>query len=156
MRSILGTAAVCGLLLMSRSSAQFSPKGGTLDCVAGAGIFLVQMPGDKPRVQINANTDELLSKLTDQAGTPRYCRSTTGTDAYACALDPSLTIYTAGSCLVLSPDTPNVGAASLDVDTLGVLPILNHAGGTLADGEIPANFSTLICLNNAKTAWSRP
>lgn len=180
MRSLAQIACVCGLLLVSRSAAQLTdtpPKKGpcglcllswqvegttvateaSVNFVAGPDTLLITSnPPGKFQIQIAINTADLLSRLTHQAGTDTYCRSTTGDDSYKCALSPSLLIYTPGSCLVLMPDTANTGAASLDVDTLGPLPVLTHSGGIPTDGDIPANLGTLICLNSDKTAWSRP
>jgi hypothetical protein len=129
----------------------------TANFTAGPDMLLLgSNPPGQFQIQVSANTTEILSIASDQAGAPRYCRSITGSDSYTCELSRTLTIYTPGSCLVLTPDTANTGAATLNVDTLGALPILTHSGGAPADGDIPANLATLLCLNADASAWSRP
>lgn len=91
-----------------------------------------------------------LTTATGQAGTPTYCRSTTGNDTYGCGLTPALTAYTTGSCLVLNPDTANTLAASVNVDSLGAKSILNRAGGALATGDITANKPITICYDGTQ------
>ncbi len=100
------------------------------------------------------NSATVMTRATAQAGTSTACVSATGNDTYTCTLTPSLTAYANGMCLVLIPDTVNTGAATLDVDSIGPLTILNHAGTTLSNGDIPANLATTICTNSNHTNWT--
>lgn len=127
-----------------------SPRG-TLDFLAGTGInWTVNDTGAKVTTQPAIDTAVVLTRATDQAGTDKYCRSTTGNDTYTCALTPALTTYTRGGCLVLDADTANTGTASLNVDTLGAKSILNRAGSALADGDITANKPITICYDGTQ------
>lgn len=95
----------------------------------------------------------MFSPSTVQAGTPLWCRSTTGNDAYTCTLTPTLGSYTRGGCLVLDADTANTGTATVAVDGLasGVgKSILNRAGSALADGDITANKPITICYDGTQ------
>lgn len=105
-------------------------------CTAGTGITCVGST-------ISVDTAVIQSRLTAQAGTSQYCRSTTGNDTYTCALTPTLTAYTTGGCVVLNPDTANTLTATLNVDALGAKSILNRTGGALSTGDIPAKPITL-------------
>ena len=91
-----------------------------------------------------------LTTATGQAGTPTYCRSTTGNDTYTCTLTPTLTAYTRGGCLTLDADTANTLAASVNVDSLGAKSILNRAGSSLATGDITANKPITICYDGTQ------
>jgi len=91
-----------------------------------------------------------LTTATGQAGTPTYCRSTTGNDTYTCTLTPTLTAYTRGGCLTLDADTANTLTASVNVDTLGAKSILNRAGSSLATGDITANKPITICYDGTQ------
>jgi len=118
--------------------------GGGGGCTAGTGITCVGST-------ISVDTAVIQSRATAQSGASTYCRSTTGNDTYTCALTPTLTAYTTGSCLVLNADTANTGAATINVDALGVKSILNRSGAALAAGDIPLNKPVGICYDG--TQW---
>ncbi len=122
---------------------------GTANFVAGNGITLTGTnPASTYRLSIDANTAILQSRELAQSGVSTRCVSSTGTDSYACVLTPTLTTYTAnGTCLTLYPDTANTGAASLNVDLLGIRPILTKSGATPTTGDIPAFYPTQVCMD---------
>jgi len=101
-------------------------------------------------VTVSPDTAVLQTRATLQAGTSNYCRSSTGNDTYLCSLTPALTAYTTGGCLVFNGDTSNTGAATINVDSVGVKSILNRAGSALADGDITANKPTTICYDGTQ------
>ena len=98
----------------------------------------------------NPDTAVYLTRATDQDGTDKYCRSTSGNDTYVCGLTPALTAYTTGSCLVLNPDTANTTTATVNVDSLGAKSILNRAAGALSTGDITANAPISICYDGTQ------
>lgn len=116
---------------------------------AGTGISITD-GGAGGNATIAADTAVMLSRATDQAGTSRYCRSTTGNDTYTCTLTPTLTAYTRGMCLAIDADTANTGTATVNVDTLGGKSLLTRSGGALADGDIPANKPVVICYDGTQ------
>lgn len=91
-----------------------------------------------------------LLSATDQAGTTKYCRSTSGNDTYACSVTPALTTYTTGSCLVLNGDTANTGTATVNVNSLGARSILGPTGGALSNSDITANRPITICYDGTQ------
>lgn len=91
-----------------------------------------------------------LLSATHQAGTPLYCRSTSGNDTYVCSVTPALTAYTRGGCLVLDGDTANTGAATVNVNGLGAKSILNRAVGALSNNDITANAPITICYDGTQ------
>lgn len=107
---------------------------------AGTGISVVGS-------EVSIDTAYTMSRQIAQAGTTTYCRSTTGNDTYTCALTPTLTAYTTGSCLVLNADTDNTGAATINVDALGAKSILIRGAGALATGDLAANVPATICYD---------
>jgi len=118
-----------------------SGSGGTV--TAGTGIIVAGS-------EVSVDTAVIQSRATLQAGVTQYCRSTTGNDTYTCSVSPALTTYTRGGCLILDADAANDGAATLDVDTLGVKSILNRAGGSLSSGDITANKPIGICYDGTQ------
>lgn len=118
--------------------------GGGGGCVAGTGITCVGST-------ISVDTAVIESRATAQSGASTYCRSTTGSATMTCALTPTLTAYTTGSCLSLNADFANVTTATLDVDALGVKSVLNRSGAALAAGDIPLNKPVGICYDG--TQW---
>jgi len=63
---------------------------------------------------------------------------------------PALTAYIRGGCVVLDADTANTGAATINLNSLGAVAILTHAGATPADGDIPANKPVTVCYNGTQ------
>jgi hypothetical protein len=99
---------------------------------------------------LNTALSAKLATATDQAGTPKYCRSTTGNDTYVCTLTPTLTAYTRGGCITLDGDTANTGTATVNVDSLGAKSILNRAGSALANADITANKPISLCYDGTQ------
>lgn len=103
------------------------------------------------------NTAVALTIANAQAGKPGYCNSSTGTDAYTCSLNASaaLTAYTAGMHLTLNADTGNTGAATLNVDGVGVTAIKQSDGVTdPTTGQIVAGRPTVLYFDGA--VWRLP
>lgn len=120
------------------------PSARTIQPGTGISVFQGNCVGD-PAIGIDATVQ---TKAIDQAGTVKYCRSTTGNDSYTCTLTPTLTAYTRGGCFVLDANASNTGTATLAIDGLngGVgLSILNRAGSALATGDITANKPITVC-----------
>jgi hypothetical protein len=109
-----------------------------------------------PGFGINFNVNEILvdsaviaSKSNNQAGTDWYCRSTTGTDDYTCALSPTLSVgaFVRGMTVNLDADFANSGTSTLNIDTLGPVSILKRDGSALDNGDIPANRGVSLYYN---------
>ena len=78
------------------------------------------------------------------------CRSTTGDDDYECGTTPATTAYKRDRCYVLDADAANTGAATVNIDSLGVKSILRRNGDALSDGDITANKPITICYDNTQ------
>ncbi len=101
----------------------------------------------------------LAAALTDELGTGpaifetklnRSCNSTaTGSDAYVCAMAVPLTTYT-NACIVLTTDFSNIGAATVDVDGLGVKNLVRAGVLGLNDGDIPSGSPTEFCYDGTR------
>jgi hypothetical protein len=105
---------------------------------------------------VSVDTGTLLSRASAQASISSFCQSNTGTTAYACSLSPILQGYVGpasnppgSTCLVLYVDTTNTGAATIDADTLGPVPIVERSGSPLIAGDIPAKQPVFACFNGA-------
>lgn len=91
-------------------------------------------------------------QIFDRSNTskPKYLRSTTGTDTYVANPLNSLKSYDRGDCFTLDADTANTGVATINITSLGAKPILNRAGGALADNDITANKPIGICYDGTQ------
>jgi len=58
-----------------------------------------------------------------------------------------MTAYTTGTCVILSADTKNTGAATVNIDGLGAKSILGRNGNALKTNDIEANIPVTICYN---------
>jgi len=126
---------------------------GTSNVLAGFGVLLVTVG---PSTYATVDTAAILSRSAAQGSTSNFCQSATGNTNYACSLNPTLQTYTGptstppgSTCLVLYVDVPNVAGATLNVDTLGPVPILGRSGGPLAGGDIPAKQPIPICYSGS-------
>lgn len=138
--TIVSTASACTLQTFLSDGTNLFATSRTL--IQSTGIVITNGS------QIAVNTASILSRPTDQAGTDRFCGSATGNDTYTCTLTPTLTAYTDGGCFTLKPDTGNTLTASLAIDGLSAIQILNRAGGALATGDITANMPIPVCYNS--------
>lgn len=96
------------------------------------------------------STAVYLTRATDQAGTDKYCRSTSGNDTYVCSVTPALTVYTTGGCFILNGDTANTGAATININSVGVKSILSPTGAALSNGDITANKPISLCYDGTQ------
>ena len=117
--------------------------GGTY--TAGTGVQLVAN-------EFSINSAVTQTRVNDQAGTNLSCTSSTGSAAYTCALNPSLTTYTDGMVVRLKPNFANATTATLAIDGLGALSILTRNGSALSAGDIPSGRITLLGYNG--TSWN--
>lgn len=60
-------------------------------------------------------------------------------NAYALTFTASFSAYTDGIIIYFTPANTNTGASTLNVNGLGVLPIVNQDGSVLSGGQIVAN-----------------
>jgi hypothetical protein len=130
---------------------------GTVNFIPGAGIVdLITNTGSAISVQQNVDTAVVLSKVTNQAGTPLLCASASGSGTtYTCAMMPTLTTYTTGMVLHWKIDTTSTTASpTLNVDSLGTKTVVDYqgnalsAGGLVAGTEIPIWYdgSNMRCM----------
>jgi hypothetical protein len=127
------------------------PSGGNFN--QGFGILFV---ASQSLTYVTIDTSVILSRASAQASISNFCQSTTGSTAYACFLSPTLLTYTGptsnppgSTCLVLYVDTANVSSATVNVDTLGPVPILERSGGALTAGDVPARQPVMACYNGS-------
>jgi hypothetical protein len=87
-----------------------------------------------------------ISTMSDdvQMGTSRTGVDTGEVNAYVVSIDPAPTAYTEGLEIWLKTSQSNTGAATINVNSLGVIDIRRHGLDPLLAGDIPANYFTLI------------
>src|SRR5208282_4554044 len=86
--------------------------------------------GQAISIQTSIDTSVVETSVNEQSGTALRCTSASGSGtAYTCAMSPTLTALTTGMYLHWNPDVSGTGGATtLNVDTLGTIPV------KLADG----------------------
>jgi hypothetical protein len=122
-----GTASSTTCLYGDQTYKSCGSGGGTY--TAGTGLQLVS-------TEFSIDSAVTQTRVENQAGTVSYCRSTTGSATYTCAMNPTLTSYTTGMAIRLNANFANVTTATLNVDTLGAKSILSRSGGALTAGDI--------------------
>lgn len=102
--------------------------------VAGIGVTLTE------------NNDGANETLTISKGTD-YTIGTSGSDSYAITFSPPLTSYVDGVEICAGLDFPNTGPATINVDTLGALPIKKGDYFDLETNDLFKNIQTVFRLN---------
>lgn len=114
----------------------------TLDIETGVGVTCIpQINGAVLSLQCLADTTYLVSKASLQSGAnPQTCTSASGDGAaYTASCSATLVAYGVKQTLFWYADVANTTAsASLNIDTLGAMPLLRQDGTPLAPGEIRA------------------
>ena len=98
---------------------------------------------------LTLNTAVVLTDANASAGKPWYCRSAanSGTNAFTCSLNAAaaLTAYTEGMFLLLNPNASNTGSSTLNVDGIGLVPILQKDGvNQLVAGQLKAGQAVWV------------
>jgi hypothetical protein len=151
-------AGISGLSIDVNGTAQGTEP--TLNLISGSGIVQVctnNAGANRVDCTPSLNTAVALTIANSQAGKADFCNSTNGTDAYTCSLSASaqLTAYTTGMHLTLNGDTTSVGAASLNVDSLGTKSIKQSDGVTdPTTGQIVAGRPITLYFDG--TVWRLP
>ncbi len=104
------------------------------------------------------DTSVILSRATDQAGTDGSCIDASGSGTtYVCSLTPALTVYTQNQNIRFVPQTTNSGAATVNVNGLGPIPLEFNVSGTLtalSASQITGTFPyTLTGFGSPVTAF---
>jgi hypothetical protein len=98
---------------------------------------------------LTLNTAVVLTDANASAGKPWYCKSSpsSATNLYACSLNSAAapTAYTEGMFLLLNPGASNLGSSTLNVDGVGLVPILQKDGiSQVAAGQLTAGQAVWI------------
>lgn len=99
----------------------------------GCGVVWSIAPAvNRTDVSASVNSACALTIGTAQSGAPIFCGSSNGTTGYTCSFSGTrrLQAYTVGMFVVLRPDVSNAGAASLNIDALGIHSIKQRDGTT--------------------------
>lgn len=119
-----------GVRIVSDGTNYFTERGMWWRTQGGAGVTCT----DSGNITTCAvDTATIQSLPNDQAGTPRFCNSSTGSDTYTCGVTPALTAYATGMSGMLKVATANTGAGTLDIDGLGPKNLKKISGGAKVD-----------------------
>lgn len=96
----------------------------------------------------------LYSPSADQANNVRYGVDTGTANAYAVALNPSLTTPTQAAEVIFKPLNANTGASTIALNGGSAFAILTQSGQPLTGGEISSNGLTKLIYNSVAGAYS--
>jgi len=100
------------------------------------------------------NITSSLNVADVQSGVYSNAADTGTANAYAIALSPAPAALTPGMSVGIDAIVAsNTGAATLNVNALGALPIQSAGGVALQGGELVATYGAVLRLNHAGTAW---
>jgi len=106
-----------------------------------------------------AQATQLFNSNVVVAGHANYCQATAATNAYACALDRTVTAYTAGACYTFRAPSGNTGPATINLSSLGAVPVKKRSGGSLVDliaGDIGAGYLVHVCYDGTQMQMLSP
>ena len=133
-----------------------SPIGATsaINVVSGTGVECIpQVNNGVMALQCNADTSYLASKPSLQsASNPQICTSASGSGTtYTAACATSLNAYAAKQTLFWYTDASNTSTTpTLNIDTLGAMPLVRQDGTAPAIGDIQAAVLYRIWYDGAK------
>jgi len=103
-----------------------------LNLIGGVGVVnTISDTGTQINVQQSVDTSVIPSKATAQSGAMFLCSSAGSSNAYTCAMSPTLQGYTTGMVLAWKPNVNGAGGpTTLNVDTLGSVSVKQADGVT--------------------------
>jgi hypothetical protein len=103
-----------------------------MNLIGGVGVVnTISDTGTQINVQQSVDTSVIPSKAAAQSGAMFLCNAAGTSSAYTCALSPTLQGYTTGMVLAWQPNVNGAGGATtLNVDTLGSVPVKQADGVT--------------------------
>lgn len=81
--------------------------------------------------QLSAQGMKIGSRVID--GTLNYCADAGSTDDYACSLSPAITTYITGACYTFKANSANIGAATINLNSIGQKTIKKTTSGVTTD-----------------------
>ena len=105
----------------------------TINIIPGQGLSsILTDTGSKVNIQLGLDSAVMQTQTVAQSGSFLLCASSGGATAnYRCSLNPTAAMYTAGMTLHWIPDVAGAGGATtLNVDTLGAIPVKMADGAT--------------------------
>lgn len=130
--SVQGTTGTPGAVQVENYGSMVGSRG-TLNVIPGAGLTTVMTDtGSQINVQLALDSAVEQTQPNEQSGAALLCVSTGGqSNNYQCAMNPTLGTYTSGMLLHWIPDVNGAGGATtLNIDTLGGVPVKMSDGAT--------------------------
>lgn len=134
---------------------------GSYDLATLSGLIFSQTISTATITTMNVTS---FSIKTDALQAPMFAADAGGSDAYVVTYSPAITAYVAGVSYRFKANTVNTGAASININGVGVVSIKKWSSGSLvdpADGDIPAGEwanlvynGTYMVLQNPRTVSS--
>lgn len=140
---------------------------GTLTLVNGssivtAGAFAITLTSTGTTGVTLPTTGTLATRAGSEAltnktlGAWNYAADAGSTDDYVITLSPAPAAYTTGMIVYFKAATANTGAASLNVNALGVKTIVKRVNTTLADNDILANMFCAVIYDGTNFVLLNP
>jgi hypothetical protein len=101
---------------------------------------------------LDAGSANLTSDGTNTFSRINYGGVTTsaaGTDNFVATLNPALTAYTTGMMVIVKADTGNVGACTLNLNSLGAKSIKTASGADPANDDLRASTVSMLVYSDS-------
>jgi hypothetical protein len=108
-----------------------------INATVSGGVATINAPAQDHSQLLNLNADSHPQYVLANSSLD-YCPDLGSSDAYICGRFRPATSYITGMSIDLRPNTVNTGAATVNVDGLGVRTITQHDGTALTDGMLAA------------------
>lgn len=130
------------------------PKGAVLLKASGAGYWICTSDNNTANPDTGGSGWMGFDPTTIQSGVYSIAADTGTANTYAITLSPAPAALTPGMTVGIDAIlVGNNGAATLNVNGLGALPIQSAGGVALQGGELVGAYGAVLRLNHAGTAW---
>lgn len=130
------------------------PQGAVLLNSSGTGLWICTTENNTTNPDAAGAGWLAFSPSSIQSGINSVAPDTGTANAYAIALSPAPAALTPGMIVGVSNiKASNTGAATLNVNALGALPIIGPSGAALQGYELGGGYGALLRLNRTGTAW---
>jgi hypothetical protein len=144
-----GTAAGSGVTIASGNSVIGTPA--TVNFVSALGVLLTfSTSGSTITMVVSLDPAVAQLKANAQSGGALLCASTSASsESYTCSMTPTLGLNVKGEVINWLPDVSCGPMPSLNVDTLGSVPIRRSDGTAIQAGDCPAGQLQQIWFDGA-------
>jgi hypothetical protein len=110
--------------------------------ISGAGIVAATDSILTAVQKLNGNDNSIITSVQNSGS--RWLTSVVGSNAITAAVTPALTAYAAGQTFEFVAATTNTGAATININGLGVVPVTKNGVSAVSAGDIVAGQAYIL------------